>query len=44
MKKIILNESERKAILADREKAIIESFNKTFNRGQINFIQGSKPY
>ena len=31
-KKIILTESERKAIIADKEKAIIESFTKTFNK------------
>jgi hypothetical protein len=32
MKKILLNESEKKAIIADREKAILESFVKTFNK------------
>lgn len=31
MKKILLNESEKKAIISQREKAIIESFSKTFN-------------
>lgn len=31
MKKILLNESEKKAIIAQREKAIIESFSKTFS-------------
>jgi hypothetical protein len=31
-KKIILTESERKAIISDKEKAIIESFAKTFNK------------
>lgn len=32
MKKILLNESEKKAIIAKREKAILESFAKTFNK------------
>jgi hypothetical protein len=32
MKKIILNESERKAVILDREKAIIENFGKIFNK------------
>ena len=32
MKKIILTESEKKAILIAREKAIVESFAKTFNK------------
>ena len=32
MKKIILTESDRKQILADKEKAILESFAKTFNK------------
>jgi len=32
MKKIFLNEAERKAIIADKEKTIIESFTKNFNR------------
>ena len=32
MKKILLNESERKAIISEREKAIVESFAKQFNR------------
>lgn len=31
MKKILLNESEKKAIIIKREKAIIESFSKTFS-------------
>ena len=31
-KKIILTESERKTIIANKEKAIIESFAKTFNK------------
>lgn len=31
MKKILLNESEKKAIITQREKAIIESFSKTFS-------------
>lgn len=31
MKKILLNESEKKAIITQREKTIIESFSKTFN-------------
>jgi hypothetical protein len=31
-KKIILTEAERKAIISDKEKAIIESFAKTFNK------------
>lgn len=32
MKKIILTEAERKQILANKEKAILESFAKTFNK------------
>ena len=32
MKKIFLNESERKAVILDREKAIVENFAKTFNK------------
>ena len=32
MKKIILNESEKKAMLIAREKAIIESFAEVFNK------------
>jgi hypothetical protein len=32
MKKILLNETQRKAMIADREKAILESFAKTFNK------------
>lgn len=32
MKKILLNESERKAAILDREKAIVENFAKTFNK------------
>lgn len=32
MKKILLNESERKAVILDREKAIVENFAKTFNK------------
>lgn len=32
MKKILLNETEKKAIIAKREKAILESFAKTFNK------------
>jgi len=31
MKKILLSESEKKAVITRREKAIIESFSKTFN-------------
>jgi hypothetical protein len=31
MKKQFLNESDRKQILADKEKAILENFAKTFN-------------
>jgi hypothetical protein len=31
MKKLILNESDKKAIISAKEKAIIESFAKTFN-------------
>ena len=31
MKKILLNESEKKAIISEREKAIIANFAKTFN-------------
>ena len=31
MKKILINETERKAIISEREKAIVESFAKTFN-------------
>ncbi|MEI6880334.1 MAG: hypothetical protein WCK82_03235 [Bacteroidota bacterium] len=32
MKKILLNESEKKAVILDREKAIVENFAKTFNK------------
>jgi hypothetical protein len=32
MKKILLNETERKVIILEREKAIVESFAKTFNK------------
>jgi len=32
MKKILLNETERKAIILEKEKAIVESFAKTFNK------------
>ena len=32
MKKILLNESERKALISEREKAIVESFTKNFNK------------
>lgn len=32
MKKQFLNESDRKQILADKEKAILESFASTFNK------------
>ena len=32
MKKILLNESERKAVILDREKAIVENFAKIFNK------------
>lgn len=35
MKKILLNESEKKAIITQREKAIIESFSKTFSSIKI---------
>jgi hypothetical protein len=31
MKKILLNESEKKTIISERERLIIESFSKTFN-------------
>ena len=31
MKKILLNKSEKKALINEREKAIVESFSKTFN-------------
>jgi len=31
MKKILLNETEKKAIISEREKAIISNFSKTFN-------------
>ena len=31
-KKIFLTESEKKAIILEREKAIVESFAKTFNK------------
>ena len=31
MKKLILNESDKKQIISDKEKAIVESFAKTFN-------------
>jgi hypothetical protein len=31
MKKILLNESEKKAIVSERERLIVESFSKTFN-------------
>ena len=32
MKKIVLTESDRKKIISEREKAIVESFAKTFNK------------
>ena len=32
MKKILLTENERKAIISEREKAIVESFAKQFNK------------
>jgi hypothetical protein len=32
MKKIILTEADRKAIITEKEKSIIESFAKTFNK------------
>ncbi len=32
MKKIFLTEADRKKIISDREKAIVESFAKTFNK------------
>ena len=31
MKKVLLNESEKKSIISERERLIIESFSKTFN-------------
>lgn len=32
MKKIILNESQKRAVILEREKAIVENFAKTFNK------------
>jgi hypothetical protein len=32
MKKLILNESDKKAIISAKEKVIVESFAKTFNK------------
>ena len=43
MKKIILSESDKKKIISEKEKAIIENFAKTFNKNkridenEINF-------
>ena len=43
MKKIILNESDKKAILSAKEKAIVESFTKTFNSiKRIDEMDGEK--
>lgn len=44
MKKIFLNETEKQKIIADKEKAIMESFAKTYNkikRVDENEIQGN---
>lgn len=40
MKKIFLTEADRKKIISDREKAIVESFAKTFN--SINVLMKMK--
>lgn len=32
MKKIFLNESEKRKLISEKEKMIIESFSKTFNK------------